>query len=89
MIETRCGLSCESCEYKVSHSCGGCIATDGKPFHGECPVAICCQGKDLLHCGECAEIPCDLLTGYSNDPEHGDNPAGARIEQCKKWAELI
>ena len=30
-------------------------------------------------------IPCKLPTQYSCDPEHGDTPKGARIEQCKKW----
>ena len=86
MIDTRCGLRCDGCEYVESCNCGGCIATNGHPFHGECPVAMCCQEKGFLHCGECPQIPCDLLTAYSCDPEHGDNPHGARIEQCKKWA---
>lgn len=65
--------------------CGGCIETNGHPFHGECPVAMCCQEKGFLHCGECPDIPCELLTQYSCDPEHGDTPHGARIEQCKRW----
>ena len=65
--------------------CGGCMETCGHPFHGECPVAVCAQGKGLVHCGECSEFPCELLTQYSCDPEHGDKPAGARIDQCKAW----
>ena len=85
MIETRCGLLCSQCGYKESHNCGGCIETDGNPFHGECPVAVCCQNKGFVHCGECPGIPCEQLKQYSCDEEHGDN--GARIEQCKKWAE--
>ena len=85
-IDSRCGLHCTGCEYKESCNCGGCIETDGHPFHGECPVAVCCQEKGIVHCGECAEFPCNLLKQYSCDPEHGDTPAGARIEQCKKWA---
>lgn len=85
MIDSRCGLHCTGCEYKESCGCGGCIETNGQPFHGECPVAICCQGKGFTHCGECSEIPCELLTQYSCDPEHGDTPQGARIEQCKQW----
>jgi hypothetical protein len=28
-----------------SHGCGGCIETNGHPFHGECPIAICRQEK--------------------------------------------
>ena len=46
---------------------------------------MCCQEKGFLHCGECPDIPCELLTQYSCDPEHGDTPHGARIEQCKRW----
>ncbi len=83
---TRCGLQCNGCEYIESCGCKGCITTNGHPFHGECPVAACCQEKGLTHCGQCPEMPCQLLDQYSNDPEHGDNPSGARIEQCRAWA---
>ena len=85
-IDSRCGLHCTGCEYIESHGCKGCIDTHGHPFHGECPVAVCCQEKGFTHCGECPDVPCELLTQYSHDPEHGDTPPGARIEQCKKWA---
>lgn len=88
MIDTRCGLKCVGCGFKDSNKCGGCIATNGNPFHGECPVAQCCQNKGLTHCGECKDIPCELLTQYSCDPVHGDTPPGLRIEQCIKWAKL-
>lgn len=86
MIDSRCGLHCTGCEFKDSCGCGGCIETSGHPFHGECPVAVCCQNRGLTHCGECPDIPCELLMQYSCDPEHGDNPCGARIEQCRRWA---
>lgn len=86
-VDTRCGLRCEGCEFVKSHGCGGCIATDGHPFHGECPVAVCCQSRGLVHCGQCPEIPCELLSSYSCDAEQGDNPPGARIERCRKLAE--
>ena len=85
MIDSRCGLHCTGCTYKETCGCGGCIETEGHPFHGECPVAACCQEKGFLHCGQCPQIPCDMLTKYSCDPEHGDTPHGARIEQCKIW----
>lgn len=84
MIETRCGLLCSECSFR--ENCAGCIATDGHPFHGECPVALCCQSKGHIHCGECPQLPCARLTQYSCDPVHGDTPHGARIEQCRKWA---
>lgn len=85
-VESRCGLHCKTCEWREPCNCGGCIETMGNPFHGECPVAVCCQNKGIEHCGECENIPCELLTQYSCDPEHGDNPKGARIAQCKRWA---
>lgn len=85
MIDSRCGLHCTECEYKESGGCNGCKNMNGKLFWGECPVAVCCQNKGLTYCGECPDIPCELLTMFSCDPEHGDNPPGARIEQCKKW----
>lgn len=55
--ESRCGLLCNGCDFRESHNCGGCIDTSGHPFHGECPVAKCCQDKGFTHCGECPEIP--------------------------------
>jgi hypothetical protein len=84
-IDTRCGLCCADCEFVSSHGCGGCIATTGHAFYGECPVAVCCQNRGFVHCGQCPEIPCELLTQYSCDSENGDTPPGARIERCKKW----
>lgn len=88
MIDSRCGLHCTTCTFKEPCHCGGCMETGGHPFHGECPVAICCQEKGFVHCGECPQLPCDLLTQYSCDPEHGDHPQGARIAQCRQWAGL-
>lgn len=85
MVDSRCGLHCTGCGYKETWGCSGCIETNGHPFHGECPVAVCCQNKGIVHCGECPDIPCELLTQYSCDPEHGDTPQGTRIEQCKRW----
>lgn len=87
LITSRCGLRCDTCTFREPCNCGTCIATNGHPFHGECPIAICCQDKGFLHCGECPELPCKQLYAYSyEDKEHGDNPPGARIEQCRQWA---
>ena len=46
MIESRCGLLCSECEYKVQMNCGGCVHIK-KPFWGEsCPVKACCESKE-------------------------------------------
>lgn len=87
MDDSRCGLHCAGCSWKESHGCCGCIETSGHPFHGECPIAICCQQKGHAHCGECDIIPCEKLYAYSYlDPEHGDKPRGARVQVCRRWA---
>lgn len=89
MFESRCGLLCSECSYKESCSCGGCIETNGHPFHGECPIAVCCQEKGYNHCGNCPDLPCEQLYAYSYlDKEHGDNPPGARIQVVRKWSNI-
>lgn len=114
-VQSRCGFLCNFCDYREEYNCGGCIETNGHPFHGECPVAKCCQDKGYIHCGQCDNLPgecanpdckkidengfyecggckstsCDKLFSYSyKDPEHGDNPPGARVEICKAWANI-
>ena len=67
---------------RESTGCGGCIATKGRPFHGECGLAQCAIEKKRGFCGECPDFPCKLLQDYSHDPEHGDDPPGRRIERC-------
>ncbi len=86
LLTAYCGLDCGHCEWKEPCHCGGCVATKGMPFHAvdePCPVAACAMEKHVPFCGACAEFPCQLLTGFSHDPEHGDNPPGARIENCR------
>jgi|GEM_PF-241184 len=86
-VQSRCGLLCDGCAYKESHGCAGCVALNGNPFWGECPVAACCQAKGYEHCGQCGDIPCDTLRDFScGDSEHSDKPAGARIAVCRAWA---
>lgn len=70
-----------------THGLRDCVASQGHPFHGECPIAVCCQAKGLAHCGKCEIFPCGLLRQYSEDPVHGDDPPGARIAVCRKWAD--
>lgn len=85
-VQSRCGLLCKWCTYKKSHGCRGCIALQGKPFWGECPVAACCQDKGYTNCGECNDIPCDILNDFScGEGEDCDKPKGARITVCKMW----
>ncbi len=83
MVESRCGILCDECEYKEKTGCKGCINIE-KPFWGEkCPVKSCCEEKGNIHCGMCSEFPCELLNQYAYDENQGDN--GKRIVQCRCW----
>jgi hypothetical protein len=81
MIESRCGLLCSECDFRESCNCGGCIETNGHPFHGECPVAKCCQDKGYNHCGECPDIP--EACGVSNCQKKNAN-GFTLCEACDK-----
>lgn len=58
MIYSICGVDCSQCTMK--DTCGGCIATNGHPFHGDCVIAVCCLNKGNEHCGKCSDSPCKL-----------------------------
>ena len=83
MIQSRCGLKCNECEWVTKTNCPGCLKVHGKPAWGECRVAICCESHNLLHCGKCESFPCEKLLAFAYDKEHGDD--GQRIETLKKW----
>lgn len=51
MTTSICGAECAGCPSAAS--CGGCRETNGKPFGGECPLAVCCLGKGQDSCGSC------------------------------------
>lgn len=51
MAKAVCGLNCGQCFLK--ESCGGCEATKGRPFGGECMLAACCGSKGYGSCDEC------------------------------------
>ena len=86
MVESRCGILCSKCRYREEVNCQGCSVID-KPFWGDsCPVKDCCEERKYDHCGQCPDIPCDLLTQFSYDKEQGDN--GKRIKTCRTWAAI-
>ena len=85
--QSKCGILCKVLNNPACGDCKGCMEMDGKPFWGECPVAVCCIDKGYLHCGNCPDMPCDILHEFScGDGEHCDKPKGARLEILKYWS---
>ena len=58
MSDSICGVDCTKCAAK--DTCGGCGATNGRPFRGECVVAACCRGRGHARCNECSDAACIL-----------------------------
>jgi hypothetical protein len=53
------------------------------PFWGgECGVKSCCEGKQLSHCGECNQFPCESLSNMGK--AQGFDPQ-KKIDQCRIW----
>ncbi len=72
-----------------------CCQDKGYTHCGECEsLPDSCQvthdNKKGKSCGGCKTTSCDIMYEYSHaDPEHGDNPPGARIALCRAWASAV
>lgn len=86
VVVSRCGIDCGTCSFKEKMGCKGCVAME-TPFWGECSVKKCCESKGIQFCGECGEIPCDMLKKFAYDENQGDH--GVRIENCQKWKKKL
>lgn len=58
MSSSLCGIDCTNCPLK--DRCNGCAATNGRPFGGDCVIALCCKSKGHTHCEKCIDMPCEL-----------------------------
>lgn len=58
MNTSICGLDCTGCSFK--ENCGGCVATGGKPFGGDCMVAKCCGSRKDGSCGDFSKDVCQM-----------------------------
>jgi hypothetical protein len=92
-IDTRCGLICATCTFKEKFNCGGCIKTDGHPFHGDCAVAVCCQNRGFFFAA-CARISpascCTIIpttrTMEITAPESSSAGGGQNYENQKEMS---
>lgn len=83
MFESRCGIKCDSCERKEEVGCTGCLTMKKTFWGGECEVKTCCESKELNHCGECEEFPCEMVSTMGVEMGFDPKP---RLENCRKWA---
>jgi len=79
-----CGLFCGGCGiYQATQAgsplkdeagnplvCDGCNGARLTPWCGDCAIKNCARGKGFRVCGDCPENPCELITGFMNDPKY-------------------
>ena len=72
-----CGESCGLCANYLGErqpTCPGCEAAKGHPFWGECKTYTCLSSRNIDHCGNCGNFPCEEFISHF-DP---NNPEGQR-----------
>ena len=83
MYQSRCGVCCDECTRKENVHCQGCIHMKLPFWGGECGVKSCCETRQLNHCGECDEFPCQMCAKMGEDMGFDSAP---RLQKCREWA---
>jgi hypothetical protein len=87
-----CGHSCVRCpsylgEDEQGRTCFGCVQSKGKPWWGNCNLFECVKSRNITHCGECPNFPCDLqIFHYDSDNPQGQRNAIIRTGLLAIWA---
>ena len=85
-LASPCGLYCGECLHYMGN-CPGCVPSHGQPLWGKCQTYACTIEKNVEHCGECADFPCNrFLRQYSL--EMGDGGSSTKQDNlsiAKRW----
>ena len=79
-----CGLFCGGCGmYQSTRAgkpvsdesgnplvCDGCNSSRLTPWCADCAIKNCARKKGYRDCIECPENPCEIMTGFMNDPKY-------------------
>ena len=61
-----CGIYCGVCgNFKKNENCAGCRKEPALLW--DCEIRVCVMERGFMHCGECAEFPCELLNGFYHE----------------------
>lgn len=65
--------------------CPGCRNEAAACGSDPCEIRACARARGISHCGECREVPCDLLSAFAGDgaPHH----AGV-LEDLRRLSEM-
>ncbi len=73
------------------YDCEGC---KGRNLCGPCGIKDCASPRNIEHCGECAEFPCERLEAFGSDgrPHHAgalENLRSIRESGVEAWFEEL
>ena len=77
-----CGLYCGNCLYYQNTAlgkstdpgdgtkvyCEGCGSDKASPWCTDCGIKKCGREKGMRFCLQCADYPCEMITGFIGDP---------------------
>lgn len=88
-----CGIYCGGCSnFLQNANCAGCRTET--ELISDCPTRVCAEKKGLLHCGECAEFPCQMQKDFYEDgvPHHAltlKNIQAITLMGLENWLKFI
>jgi hypothetical protein len=90
-----CGIICSKCEFFKS-KCPGCYVISGKSYRTKkanrkiCAIYDCCvKQRGLDNCGQCREVPCELMKSYNLEGISDEQHLANINEQVKRFTASI
>ena len=78
---------------KMAPLCKGCRNIDDDCFWkcggGDCGLRLCCEERQLGHCGECVEFPCGEYKKFGEDGLPHHRKAMAYLQSLKKAEAIV
>jgi hypothetical protein len=81
-----CGVFCQDECHAFGDECAGCNQLKGKvdwvKYIGKtvCPIYDCVITKRIRHCGECPELPCEIMLVETRNPDRNETEYFADIQ---------
>ena len=80
-----CGVDCGACSDYAKGICPGCRAS-AHTSSEDCMAVICCEGRGIAFCSECAEFPCENMLAFFEETD-SHREAYARLKAMRDRAD--
>jgi hypothetical protein len=69
MLATQKRSPAQNAQLPAEEVCFGCKSAKTSPWCTDCAIKRCAQAKGFESCIQCADIPCEQLTRFVEDPQ--------------------